>query len=85
MQQSYLILTDSGGIREEAPTLGNCSCDETQQRPEALNAGTVSLLEHSHVITSEVTSLLENSNLYNEIGSQNPYGDARLVKNFRIY
>lgn len=80
MQKSYLILTDSGGVQEEAPSLGKpvLVMRDTTERPEAVNAGTVKLVgTNLHEITSGVTTLLESSKLYNKMSvAKNPYGDG---------
>ena len=80
MQKSHLILTDSGGVQEEAPSLGKpvLVMRDTTERPEAVNAGTVKLVgTNLHEITSGVTTLLESSKLYNKMSvAKNPYGDG---------
>lgn len=90
MSQSTIVLTDSGGIQEEAPGLGKpvLVMRDTTERPEALEAGTVKLVGTDYdKITSEVTKLL-NDNMYYEAMSKaiNPYGDGkaceRIVKSF---
>jgi len=81
MQHSYLILTDSGGIQEEAPSLGKpvLVMRDTTERPEAVNAGTVKLVgTNKDLIVSEVTKLIENSDYYNKMSkANNPYGDGK--------
>lgn len=82
MEKSYLILTDSGGIQEEAPSLGKpvLVMRNTTERPEAIDAGTVKLVGTDYEsITSPVCSLLENSNNdYQKMHqSINPYGDGK--------
>ncbi len=82
MEKSYLILTDSGGIQEEAPSLGKpvLVMRNTTERPEAIDAGTVKLVGTDYEsITSHVCSLLENSNNdYQKMHqSINPYGDGK--------
>lgn len=78
MNQSYLILTDSGGIQEEAPSLGKpvLVMRDTTERPEAVAAGTVRLVgTNSETIIKECTYLLDNTAAYNEMSiSHNPYG-----------
>lgn len=80
MKQSYLILTDSGGIQEEAPSLGKpvlVMRDKTE-RPEALKAETVRLVgSNKEKIVQEVSNLLNNEKEYNRISQiSNPYGDG---------
>lgn len=80
MNNSYLILTDSGGVQEEAPSLGKpvLVMRENTERPEAVIAGTVKLVGTSiEKIYKAVESLLLNQNEYNEISFKlNPYGDG---------
>ena len=80
MNKSDIILTDSGGIQEEAPSLGKpvLVMRNTTERPEALNAGTVKLVGTDfNKITKEVSTLLENKELYNQMSlAINPYGDG---------
>ena len=80
MEQSYLILTDSGGIQEEAPGLGKpvLVMRNTTERPEAVEAGTVLLVGTvRETIESSVSELLEDKVLYNKMSqAQNPYGDG---------
>lgn len=80
MNQSYLILTDSGGIQEEAPSLGKpvLVMRDTTERPEAVEAGTVKLVgTNPKNIEDTVIELIENSELYNKMKkSHNPYGDG---------
>ena len=81
MEKSYLVLTDSGGIQEEAPGLGKpvLVMRNTTERPEALDAGTVKLVGTNHdLIVSEVSRLLEDSEYYDKMSKAvNPYGDGR--------
>ncbi|KMT64730.1 non-hydrolyzing UDP-N-acetylglucosamine 2-epimerase [Catenovulum maritimum] len=81
MNQAHIILTDSGGIQEEAPSLGKpvLVMRETTERPEAVEAGTVKLVGTDvDLIVSEVTKLLENEKYYNEMSfAHNPYGDGK--------
>lgn len=81
MSQSYLILTDSGGIQEEAPSLGKpvLVMRETTERPEAVEAGTVKLVgTDDALIVSEVSRLLDDSSAYQQMSvAHNPYGDGR--------
>ena len=88
MMESVIILTDSGGIQEEAPSLGKpvLVMRETTERPEAVDAGTVKLVGTSvEEIVFQVTELLGNQKLYDQMAlSHNPYGDGnacgRIVK-----
>jgi UDP-N-acetylglucosamine 2-epimerase (non-hydrolysing) len=81
MNKSHIILTDSGGIQEEAPSLGKpvLVMRETTERPEAVDAGTVRLVGTDDVvIVDEVTRLLTNEEAYREMSlSHNPYGDGK--------
>ena len=88
MEKSTLVLTDSGGIQEEAPGLGKpvLVMRNTTERPEALDAGTVKLVGTDHdLIVNEVSRLLEDKAYYEKMSkSVNPYGDGlaceRIVK-----
>lgn len=81
MGLSYLILTDSGGIQEEAPSLGKpvLVMRDTTERPEALDAGTVRLIgTEKQRIVDEVAELIDNQRHYKEMSmANNPYGDGR--------
>ena len=81
MSRSYIVLTDSGGIQEEAPGLGKpvLVMRDTTERPEALEAGTVKLVGTDYDrIVSEVSSLLENPAAYDAMShAVNPYGDGK--------
>jgi UDP-N-acetylglucosamine 2-epimerase (non-hydrolysing) len=81
MSKSYLILTDSGGIQEEAPSLGKpvLVMRDRTERPEALDAGTVKLVgTNPNNIIDEVTTLLEDSSCYKSMSqAHNPYGDGK--------
>lgn len=81
MEKSYLVLTDSGGIQEEAPGLGKpvLVMRETTERPEAVEAGTVSLVGTDYQkIFDGVSSLLEDKSLYGKMSrATNPYGDGK--------
>ncbi|WP_047049150.1 non-hydrolyzing UDP-N-acetylglucosamine 2-epimerase [Vibrio mexicanus] len=80
MNQAYIILTDSGGIQEEAPSLGKpvLVMRDTTERPEAVDAGTVSLVGTDvNKIVSKITLLLTDSKAYEEMSfAHNPYGDG---------
>jgi len=80
MEKCDLILTDSGGIQEEAPGLGKpvLVMRDTTERPEALEAGTVKLVGTNYEkIVSEVSSLLDKRDYYENMSkAQNPYGDG---------
>ena len=84
MQKSKLILTDSGGIQEEAPSLGKpvLVMRETTERPEALAAGTVKLVGTNKTkIETEVSKLLQNEEEYKRMSkAHNPYGDGNASK-----
>jgi UDP-N-acetylglucosamine 2-epimerase (non-hydrolysing) len=84
MEQSTLVLTDSGGIQEEAPGLGKpvLVMRDTTERPEAVDAGTVKLVgTNYHLIVSEVSRLLDNETYYNSMAqANNPYGDGLACK-----
>lgn len=81
MEKSYLVLTDSGGIQEEAPGLGKpvLVMRNTTERPEALEAGTVKLVgTNFDMIVSEVSNLIDNSDHYHAMShAVNPYGDGK--------
>lgn len=81
MEKSNIVLTDSGGIQEEAPGLGKpvLVMRDTTERPEALEAGTVKLVGTSYdKIVNEVSALLENQDYYNKMSKAiNPYGDGK--------
>ena len=81
MSRSYLILTDSGGVQEEAPSLGKpvLVMRETTERPEAVEAGTVVLVgtDTARIVT-EAEKLLRDPDLYQTMGRRhNPYGDGK--------
>jgi len=88
MEKSYIVLTDSGGIQEEAPGLGKpvLVMRDTTERPEALQAGTVKLIGTGYdKILDEVSTLLDNDSYYEAMSKAvNPYGDGnasyRIVK-----
>lgn len=80
MQHSTLLLTDSGGVQEEAPSLGKpvLVMRDTTERPEAVEAGTVKLVgTNAEAIVSNVTALLNDKDLYKRMSeTHNPYGDG---------
>ncbi len=81
MSKSTIVLTDSGGIQEEAPGLGKpvLVMRDSTERPEALIAGTVHLVGTDYnLITQEVSSLLDDSQVYDAMSKAvNPYGDGK--------
>ena len=81
MANSYLILTDSGGIQEEAPSLGKpvLVMRDTTERPEGIQAGTLKLVgTHEDTIYREFDRLLEDEAAYHAMAhASNPYGDGR--------
>jgi UDP-N-acetylglucosamine 2-epimerase (non-hydrolysing) len=95
MQRSYLIITDSGGVQEEAPSLGKpvLVMRDTTERPEAVDAGTVKLVgTDRETIVAEASRLLTDQDIYRAMAlAHNPYGDGkaserivRVVKDFSI-
>ena len=91
MEKSTIVLTDSGGIQEEAPGLGKpvLVMRDTTERPEALDAGTVKLVgtDYNKIVT-EVSALLEDAEYYDTMSKAvNPYGDglacSRIVESLR--
>ena len=80
LARSYLILTDSGGIQEEAPSLGKpvLVMRDTTERPEGIKAGTLKLVGTSEeVIYHEFTRLLNDQAAYDAMSkASNPYGDG---------
>ena len=91
MEKSTIVLTDSGGIQEEAPGLGKpvLVMRDTTERPEALDAGTVRLVgTNRSLIVEDVSQLLDNKEHYERMShAVNPYGDGlacgRIVERFR--
>ncbi|BCG64828.1 MAG: UDP-N-acetylglucosamine 2-epimerase (non-hydrolysing) [Methyloprofundus sp.] len=81
MTLAYIILTDSGGIQEEAPSLGKpvLVMRDTTERPEAVTAGTVKLVGADKIkIITNVVSLLDNPDEYRKMSvAHNPYGDGK--------
>ncbi len=84
MEKSTIVLTDSGGIQEEAPGLGKpvLVMRDTTERPEALSSGTVHLVGTDyHKIMKEVSTLLEDEKAYAKMSKAvNPYGDGKACK-----
>lgn len=84
MTQSYMIITDSGGVQEEAPSLGKpvLVMRDTTERPEAVEAGTVILVGTDKTkIVKETNDLLKNKIRYESMSSiNNPYGDGKACK-----
>jgi len=80
MQHAYLVLTDSGGVQEEAPGLGKpvLVMRDTTERPEAVDAGTVKLVgTYYEAITLAVQELLDDPKIYQQMSrANNPYGDG---------
>jgi UDP-N-acetylglucosamine 2-epimerase (non-hydrolysing) len=93
MSRADVILTDSGGVQEEAPSLGKpvLVMRETTERPEAVEAGTVKLVgTDTDLIVSEVSRLLDDKAAYDAMSfAHNPYGDGkaatRIVNTIRAY
>jgi UDP-N-acetylglucosamine 2-epimerase (non-hydrolysing) len=93
MDRSYLIITDSGGVQEEAPSLGKpvLVMRDTTERPEAVLSGTVRLVgTNAELIVSEATMLLNDADAYEAMSkSHNPYGDGkaaeRIIEQIKIY
>jgi UDP-N-acetylglucosamine 2-epimerase (non-hydrolysing) len=95
IEQSYLILTDSGGLQEEAPSLGKpvLVLRDTTERPEAVTAGTAKLVgTQTESIVTAASELLRDSTAYMKMANAiNPFGDGhaaerilRLVKNYLL-
>ena len=84
MNRSYLILTDSGGVQEEAPSLGKpvLVMREITERPEAVYAGTVKILgTNREAIVAETETLLGDSSAYRKMSmAHNPYGDGKAAE-----
>ena len=89
MEKSHIVLTDSGGIQEEAPGLGKpvLVMRDTTERPEALEAGTVKLVGTDYdKIVSEVSSLLDDVQYYEKMSQAvNPYGDGKACERIAQY
>ena len=84
MSKSYLILTDSGGIQEEAPSLGKpvLVMRDTTERPEAIEAGTVKLVgSNKKMIVQSAQELIDNQSEYKKMShAHNPFGDGSAAK-----
>ena len=84
MEKATIVLTDSGGIQEEAPSLGKpvLVMRDTTERPEALSSGTVLLVGTDYnKIVNEVSRLLDDSEAYNKMSNAvNPYGDGKACR-----
>jgi UDP-N-acetylglucosamine 2-epimerase (non-hydrolysing) len=84
MKRAYIIITDSGGIQEEAPSLGVpvLVMRDTTERPEAVDAGTVKLVgSNQQKIVEETLRLLDDDSYYNSMShAHNPYGDGKAVE-----
>lgn len=87
MRRAHLILTDSGGVQEEAPSLGKpvLVMRDTTERPEAVDAGTVKLIgTDTDLIFREASMLLDEQSAYEAMSrAHNPYGDGKAAR--RIY
>ena len=84
LNESYFIITDSGGVQEEAPSLGKpvIVTRDTTERPEAVNAGTVKLVgTNAEQLKTEVLDLIDNVEAYKKMSSaHNPYGDGKAAQ-----
>ena len=84
LNESYFIITDSGGVQEEAPSLGKpvIVTRDTTERPEAVNAGTVKLVgTNAEQLKTEVLELIDNVEAYKKMSSaHNPYGDGKAAQ-----
>nr|WP_269466460.1 UDP-N-acetylglucosamine 2-epimerase (non-hydrolyzing) [Cupriavidus sp. USMAHM13] len=88
MNRAYLVVTDSGGIQEEAPSLGKpvLVMRDTTERPEAIEAGTVRLVGTDQAsISRNLRELLTNRGLYERMSfAHNPYGDGQAVERISL-
>ena len=88
MQHSTLLLTDSGGVQEEAPSLGKpvLVMRDTTERPEAVEAGTVKLVgTDAEAIVSNVTALLQDKEMYKRMSeTHSPYGDGQACERIMV-
>ena len=84
MALSYLVVTDSGGIQEEAPALGKpvLVLRDTTERPEAIKAGTVQLVGTKYqAVYDSLRELVVNPDAYNAMAAAcNPYGDGKAAE-----
>ena len=84
MEKAYLILTDSGGIQEEAPSLGRpvLVMRNVTERPEGIEAGVVKLVgTNKDRIVAETQGLLDDREAYEEMArASNPYGDGKAAE-----
>ena len=89
MNKAYIIITDSGGIQEEAPSLGKpvLVMRNTTERPEAVTAGTVKLVgTDRQKIVNETSKLIDNKKLYLKMSkAHNPYGDGKACQRILKY
>lgn len=89
MMRSHIVLTDSGGIQEEAPSLGKpvLVMRETTERPEAVKAGTVELVgTNAELIVTKIRTLLEDAKAYGRMSqAHNPYGDGEAARRICSY
>lgn len=89
MNQATLIITDSGGVQEEAPSLGKpvLVMRDTTERPEAVDAGTVILVgTDSKKIVNETSLLLSSEEVYKKMSQlHNPYGDGNACERIIDY
>ena len=89
MSKSHFIITDSGGVQEEAPSLGNpvLVMRDTTERPEALEAGTAKLVgTNSEMIIKETQKLLNDASEYDRMSkAHNPYGDGKASLKIREF
>ena len=89
MMRSHIVLTDSGGIQEEAPSLGKpvLVMRETTERPEAVEAGTVELVgTNAELIVTKIRTLLEDAKAYGRMRqAHNPYGDGEAARRICSY
>lgn len=89
MSTSYIILTDSGGVQEEAPSLGKpvLVMRDTTERPEAVEAGTVKLVgTDKDLIVGNINELLNNQEMYKKMSeAHNPYGDGKACERIIKY
>ncbi len=88
MKKSFLIITDSGGVQEEAPSLGKpvLVMRDTTERPEAVDAGTVKLVgSNPEKIFQEASKLLNDKNEYERMSyAHNPYGDGKACQRIKF-